>query len=585
MGRTVAAGAVLAGTGVLPRDLRGLRGRGRRVAAVIALILGLAGFVVSAIGVTIQLLPRHFSASEQRQIEAWEVMRRWQTMPAGQIFPASVPYQLPAKVLKDVAPLDLNALRVSIAPQESDCAKAVTSATVGAALRRNGCEAVLRATYVDATRSYVMTVGVAVLPNAAAAASADSGLASPRLTAAHEASAAGRLPAGVQVVSFGGAAAGVYDYHRQISKSFTAGPYLIMYAVGYADSRPRVPVTDDPYSDAEMTSMAAWRRPFRRAHARRRSRPAPLPGGARMLTNRWRPRIALLAVAGLVSLAALPAAPALDAAAAPADGIQAKQQWVLSMLNAEAAWSVTRGAGVTVAVIDSGVNPDVSDLSGSVITGPDYTGVTTSPSSKNWGVHGTWMASLIAGHGHDGGLSGVIGTAPAARILSIRVIPDRADPHYGKYERERETVIQQSLADGIKYAVTHGAQGHQHVDRLQRAERHGQVGTAGRLRPRCGGDRLRRELGRPELEPGRQGPRVLPRGLPGRDQRQRRQSQRRGGRLLQRQPLRQGGGARGIGARPGPGRAVLAGQRHQPGLRAGGGGRRPDQVEVPATRA
>src|SRR5437773_6058140 len=127
------------------------------------------------------------------------------------------------------------------------------------------------------------------------------------------------------------------------------------------------------------------------------------------------------------------------------------------MLNTEAAWSVTRGAGVTVAVIDSGVNPDISDLSGSVITGPDYTGVTTSPSSKNWGVHGTWMASLIAGHGHDGGLSGVIGTAPAARILSIRVIPDRADPHYGKYERERETVIQQSLADGIKYAVTHGA--------------------------------------------------------------------------------------------------------------------------------
>ena len=73
------------------------------------------------------------------------------------------------------------------------------------------------------------------------------------------------------------------------------------------------------------------------------------------------------------------------------------------------------GRGVTVAVIDSGVNPNISDLSGSVITGPDYTGVTTSPSSKNWGVHGTWMASLIAGHGHDGGLSGVVGTAPAAR--------------------------------------------------------------------------------------------------------------------------------------------------------------------------
>jgi hypothetical protein len=206
--------------------------------------------------VAIQLLPRHFSASEQSQIKAWEVMRRWQVMPAGKIFPASIPYQLPAKVLQGVVPLDLNALRISIAPQESDCAKAVTSAAAGAALRRNGCEAVLRATYVDATRSYIMTVGVAVLPDAAAAASAGSGLAPPRLTAAREASAFGGLPAGVQVVGFGGASAGVYDYHRQIAKSFTAGPYLIMYAVGYADSRPRVPVTDDPYSDAEMTSMA-----------------------------------------------------------------------------------------------------------------------------------------------------------------------------------------------------------------------------------------------------------------------------------------------------------------------------------------
>ncbi|HEX5292014.1 MAG TPA: S8 family serine peptidase [Streptosporangiaceae bacterium] len=176
-----------------------------------------------------------------------------------------------------------------------------------------------------------------------------------------------------------------------------------------------------------------------------------------MLTRGWRPGTALLAAVGLVSLAALAAAPAPDAAAAAADSIQGKEQWVLSMLNAQAAWLVTRGAGVTVAVIDSGVNPHVSDLSGSVITGPNYTGVTTRPSSRDWGVHGTWMASLIAGHGHDGGLSGVTGTAPAAQILSIRVIPDRADPHYRKYEREEEAVIQQSLANGIKYAVTHGA--------------------------------------------------------------------------------------------------------------------------------
>jgi subtilisin family serine protease len=175
--------------------------------------------------------------------------------------------------------------------------------------------------------------------------------------------------------------------------------------------------------------------------------------------------VAVLAGSCLVSLAAMPgtARAAAQHAAGPASGtvrfdsIRDNQQWVLDMLNVPAAWPVSEGGGVTVAVIDSGVSADVSDLIGSVTTGPDYTGVTTSRSSPDWGVHGTWMASLIAGHGHDGGGSGVIGIAPRARILSIRVIPDRADPHYGQYEREQETRIQQSLANGISYAVAHGA--------------------------------------------------------------------------------------------------------------------------------
>ena len=100
----------------------------------------------------------------------------------------------------------------------------MTSASAAAALRKNGCEAVLRATYVDATRSYVMTVGVAVLPNATAATSADSGLLTPRLAAARQASAPGGLPAGVQVVRFRGAGAGRYDYNRQISRELHGGP-------------------------------------------------------------------------------------------------------------------------------------------------------------------------------------------------------------------------------------------------------------------------------------------------------------------------------------------------------------------------
>jgi len=165
-----------------------------------------------------------------------------------------------------------------------------------------------------------------------------------------------------------------------------------------------------------------------------------------------RGRVALLAVMSCAALLVL-----ILPTAARADAIRNNQQWVLSMMNVPAAWQLTEGAGVKVAVLDSGVDPYVSDLTGSVITGPDYTGVDTSPANPNWGVHGTWMASLIAGHGHDGGVDGIIGIAPQAQILSIRVIPDRADPQYDAYEREPETRIQQSLADGITYAVRHGA--------------------------------------------------------------------------------------------------------------------------------
>ena len=176
------------------RRRRGVRAR--RATAVIVLVLGLAGLAVSVFGVAIQLLPRHFTASQQRQIEAWEVMRRWQTMPAGQIFPASVS-SAPGQGAQGRGPAQPGrAPGQHRAGGESDCAKAVTSESAAAALRRNGCEAVLRATYVDATRSYVMTVGIAVLPNAAAATSADGGMTAPRLAAARQASAQGRLRPG-----------------------------------------------------------------------------------------------------------------------------------------------------------------------------------------------------------------------------------------------------------------------------------------------------------------------------------------------------------------------------------------------------
>ena len=230
------------------------RVRGRRAVALIALALGLAGLVISAFGMATQLLPRHLTAAQQQQIKTWEIASRWQQLPAGRIFPASVPYQLSATVLQDATPLDLTALRVGIAPQ-SGCGADVATSAAAAVLRRDGCRAVLRATYVDSTRSYVTTVGLAVLPSDAAAVRASRSLSQPRLTAADNADT-GRLPVGILVVRYRGTAAAMFDYSRQISASFPDGPYLVMYAAGYADSRPRVPVASYRYSLAEMMSLA-----------------------------------------------------------------------------------------------------------------------------------------------------------------------------------------------------------------------------------------------------------------------------------------------------------------------------------------
>ncbi len=163
--------------------------------------------------------------------------------------------------------------------------------------------------------------------------------------------------------------------------------------------------------------------------------------------------------AALATATALLGTPALlGAAPARADSVRSAEAWVLSAVNAIPAEGETQGAGVTVAVIDSGVDGAIPDLTGVVKTGPDLTGVGTPVTDSNWGVHGTWMASLIAGHGHGAGDSdGISGVAPQARILSIRVITDKADPGYATYQRQSLRRGQRELAKAIRYAVQHGA--------------------------------------------------------------------------------------------------------------------------------
>lgn len=162
----------------------------------------------------------------------------------------------------------------------------------------------------------------------------------------------------------------------------------------------------------------------------------------------------------LAALAALFAC-ALTTMPARADTVR-DNEWALAALQVPDAWGTTTGQGVTVAVLDSGVDPNHADLTGQVTTGPDLVGGDARPGDPFWGYHGTAMASAVAGHGHGaGGRDGVMGVAPGARILSVRVVWDDNDPIRRMSPGQRTDAGARpgnAVADGIRYAVDHGAQ-------------------------------------------------------------------------------------------------------------------------------
>jgi hypothetical protein len=211
------------------------------------LAAGMLGLACSLAGAASQMLPRKFTASQRQQITDWEYGQRWRTLTAGTIFPATVSYTAPS-ALDDDPSLSLSAHRIGIAGQAT-CAAAVDPAAA-AVLDRDGCSAVLRATYVDETDSYVVTLGAVVLSGSAKATAAAAAI-------TREADPAGLGPT-VDTVRFTGTQAAVFtNARRQLSGAVPAGTYLILYTVGYTDDRPKEPVSGDSYADGEMTSAGA----------------------------------------------------------------------------------------------------------------------------------------------------------------------------------------------------------------------------------------------------------------------------------------------------------------------------------------
>ena len=146
-------------------------------------------------------------------------------------------------------------------------------------------------------------------------------------------------------------------------------------------------------------------------------------------------KVAWIAGKVLLIIASSPALPVY------ADGIR-DSQWYLRRLGIAQSREITTGGGILVAVIDTGVYPH-RDVRRNLVDGIDEATGSGNGMVDDVG-HGTGMASLIAGHGASRN-SGILGIAPAAKILPVRVV--KAD----------RNIPAPTMAKGIEWAATHKA--------------------------------------------------------------------------------------------------------------------------------
>lgn len=110
-------------------------------------------------------------------------------------------------------------------------------------------------------------------------------------------------------------------------------------------------------------------------------------------------------------------------------------------VDAPEAWSVTRGNGTVVAILDSGITSDNEDISGKIIGAANFSSAGT---TEDYYGHGTHVAGIVAAATDNG--VGVAGVCPDCTVLNAKVLNDSG---YGSAS---------SVANGIAWSVDNGAQ-------------------------------------------------------------------------------------------------------------------------------
>lgn len=165
--------------------------------------------------------------------------------------------------------------------------------------------------------------------------------------------------------------------------------------------------------------------------------------------DRMRAVRAVLATMLVAVTAALTAAAPAPTPTAAVDPVRNMEYW-LTEYGISDAWKTTKGAGTTIAVIDTGIASGPKELDGAVVGGADFSGVGKAdgrtPVGEEDRNHGSWVASLAAARG-TGDDKGMIGVAPEADLLSLSI----------GFGEDASVPFVDQVAEAIRWAVDHGA--------------------------------------------------------------------------------------------------------------------------------